>query len=257
MISIFFLTLTVASTKSLSLTLSDECKVSSDVEFFDLTAFTVEPYVPSLDENGIPYLKGADLANAETNHYRKQYESAPIVRLSMDRYASLTANSADAFKNFENGQLLSIECNELKLFFWEFSGKSVVTTLPTQMFEAKRRTQGIESFVEQRVRLKPKNINDILKVLKSDLAFDPTLIKSTLNNDFLDSLNLTGNSHYALGGELALLSFAKKGGLASFTNNKVEMSSLPEKRGLTDDDKLLFYCQTVLHFCKPDHRFLS
>ena len=57
MISIFFLTLTVASTKSLSLTLSDECKVSSDVEFFDLTAFVVEPYVPSLDENGVPYLR--------------------------------------------------------------------------------------------------------------------------------------------------------------------------------------------------------
>ena len=55
-------------------------KVSSDVDFFDLTAFTVEPYVPSLDENGVPYLKGADLANAEINHYRKQYEKAPTVR---------------------------------------------------------------------------------------------------------------------------------------------------------------------------------
>ena len=56
-ISVFFLTSTMASTQSLSLTLSDECKVSSDVEFFDLTAFVVEPYVPSLDENGVPYLK--------------------------------------------------------------------------------------------------------------------------------------------------------------------------------------------------------
>ena len=98
LIIIFFLFPAILSTQSLALSISDECKVSSDVEFFDLTAFTVEPYVPSLDENGVPYLKGADLANAEINHYRTQYESAPIVRLSMDRYASLTANSADAFR---------------------------------------------------------------------------------------------------------------------------------------------------------------
>ena len=244
-ISIFFLTSTIASTQSLSLTLSDECKVSSDVEFFDLTAFVVEPYVPSLDENGVPYLKGADLANAEANHYRKQYKSAPIVRLSMDRYASLTANSADAFKNFESRLIvIDPECNELKLFFGNLIGKSVVNySTYLEMFEAANRLEHkeLKRFVEQRVRLKPKKIDDILKVLKSDLAFDPTLIKSTLTDDFLNSLKLRGNSHYALGGELALLSFAKKGGLATFANNKVEMLFvLPEsKRGLTDDDKML------------------
>ena len=126
LIIIFFLFPAILSTQSLALSISDECKVSSDVEFFDLTAFAVEPYVPSLDENGVPYLKGADLANAEINHYRKQYESAPIVRLSMDRYASLTANSADAFKNFESRIIVvDPECNELKLFFGNLIGKSV------------------------------------------------------------------------------------------------------------------------------------
>ena len=87
--------------------------------------------MPSVDENGVPYLKGAELANAETNHYRDQYKSAPIVRLSMDRYASLTANSPEAFKNFESRIIvIDPECNELKLFFGNLIGKSLVNYSP-------------------------------------------------------------------------------------------------------------------------------
>ena len=99
LLTTFFVGFAMASTGSWALTLSDQCKVSSDVDFFDLTAFTVEPYVPSLDENGVPYLKGADLANAEINHYRKQY--SPTVRLSMDRYASLTATPLTHLKTLK------------------------------------------------------------------------------------------------------------------------------------------------------------
>ena len=245
LIIIFFLLPAILGTQSLALSISDECKVSSDVEFFDLTAFAVEPYVPSLDENGVPYLKGADLANAEINHYRKQYESAPIVRLSMDRYASLTANSADAFKNFESRIIVvDPECNELKLFFGNLIGKSVVDhTTYLEMYDAANRLDHPEltNFVEQRVKLKPKSINDIISILKSDLAFDPSLIKSTLSNDFLTNLNLAENNHHALGGELALLSYAKKGGLATFPDGKIELLFvMPEsRRGLYQDDKML------------------
>ncbi len=245
LIRIVLLTPAILSTQSLALALSDECQVSSDVEFFDLTAFAVEPYLPSLDENGVPYLKGTDLANAEINHYRQQYKSAPIVRLSMDRYASLTANSPDAFKNFESRLVvIDPECNELKLFFGNLIGKSVVNyTTYLEMYDAANRLnhQELKSFIEQRVKLKPKNIDDILTVLKSDLAFDPNLIKSTLSDDFLKSLNLRGNNQHAIGGELALLSFAKKGGSAAFANDKIEMVFvLPQtNRGLTDDKKVL------------------
>ena len=104
-----------------------DCKVSSDVEFFDLTAYQVEPYVPSVDEEGNTYLKGAALANAETNHYRNQYSNAQVVTLTMDRYASLTSNSPEAFKNFESKLIIvDPECNELKLFFGNLIGSSVV-----------------------------------------------------------------------------------------------------------------------------------
>ena len=102
---------------SLAFTDYRECELSSDVEFFDLTAYQVEAYVPSVDEEGNTYLKGAALENAAANHYRNQYSKANVVRLSMDRYASLTANSPQAFKNFESKLIIvDPECNELKLF---------------------------------------------------------------------------------------------------------------------------------------------
>ena len=245
LISIFLLAPVILSSQSLALALSDECKVSSDVEFFELTSFLVEPYLPSLDENGIPYLKGADLANAEINHYRHQYKNAPVVRLSMDRYASLTANSPDAFKNFESRIIvIDPECNELKLFFGNLIGRSIVNySTYLEMFEAANRLghQELATFVEQRVKLKPKSIENIIEVLKSDLAFDPTLISSTFTEDFLVSLDLGGKNDHSLGGELALLSYAKKGGTAAFPNEQVELFFvLPaSKQGLTEDEKIL------------------
>jgi len=235
----------MAGTQSFALTVSDKCDVSSDVEFFDLTAHPVEPYVPSVDENGVPYLQGAALANAEVNHYRKQYENAPIVRLSIDRYASLTATSPEAFKNFESRIIVvDPECNELKLFFGNLIGNSVVNySTYLEMFDAANRLEHEEltNFVEQRVKLKPKNIDDIIEVLKSDLAFDPTLITSTFTEDFLASLNLGDSSSHFLGGELALLSYAKKGGTAAFSDEQIELFFvLPEsRRGLTEDEKIL------------------
>ena len=99
---------------SLAFTTIQDCDVSSDVEFFDLTAYQVEAYVPSVDEEGNTYLKGAELENAKTNHYRNQYSKANVVKLTMDRYASLTANSPEAFKNFESKLIIvEPECNEL------------------------------------------------------------------------------------------------------------------------------------------------
>ena len=243
--SIVLMGTAIATTASFALTVPDKCEVSSDVEFFDLTAHPVEPYVPSVDENGVPYLQGAALANAEVNHYRKQYENAPIVRLSIDRYASLTANSPEAFKNFESRLIVvDPECNELKLFFGNLIGNSVVDySTYLEMFDAANRLKHEEltNFVEQRVKLKSKDIDDIIEVLKSDLAFDPTLITSTFTEDFLVSLNLSEKSSHFLGGELALLSYAKKGGTATFPDERIELFFvLPKsRRGLTEDDKIL------------------
>ena len=40
---------------------------------------------------------------------------------------------------------------------------------------------------------------------------------------FLNDLNLSGKNHHVLGGELALLSYAKKGGSAIFPDGKIEL----------------------------------
>ena len=101
-----------------ALIVSKDCATSNDTDFFNLTAFEVAPYIPSVDEEGNPYLKGAALKNAEVNHYRLQYEEAPLVRMPIDRYASLTSQNPDALKNFESRLVIvDPECNELQLFF--------------------------------------------------------------------------------------------------------------------------------------------
>ena len=120
-----FLIMLALPHKATALVVPEACRTSDATDFFNLTAFEVEPYIPSVDEEGNPYLKGAALANAEINHYRNQYKDAPLVRMPIDRYAALTSANPDALKNLESRLLIvDPECNELKLFFGNLIGAS-------------------------------------------------------------------------------------------------------------------------------------
>ena len=234
------------------------CDVSSDVEFFDLTAYQVEAYLPSVDEEGNTYLKGAELENAKTNHYRSQYSKANVVKLTMDRYASLTANSPEAFKNFESKLLIvDPECNELKLFYGNLIGNSVVS-LHTylQMYDAAERLEhkALQEFIKQRVRLKPKFIHEIIKLLKSDLAYDPLLTKATLTEQFLKDLKIGENNNHKIGGELALLAFAKKSGRIKSGNVDLQAFIISPQsfRGIAQYDKMVILLSTGVAHVIPD-----
>ena len=234
------------------------CDVSSDVEFFDLTAYQVEAYLPSVDEEGNTYLKGAELENAKTNHYRSQYSKANVVKLTMDRYASLTANSPEAFKNFESKLVIvDPECNELKLFYGNLIGNSVVS-LHTylQMYDAAERLEhkALQEFIKQRVRLKPKFIHEIIKLLKSDLAYDPLLTKATLTEQFLKDLKIGENNNHKIGGELALLAFAKKSGRIKSGNVDLQAFIISPQsfRGLAQYDKMVVLLSTGVAHVIPD-----
>lgn len=243
---------------SLAFTDYRECELSTDVEFFDLTAYQVEAYLPSVDEEGNTYLKGAELENAAANHYRNQYSKANVVRLSMDRYASLTSNSPAAFKNFESKLIIvDPECNELKLFFGNLIGNSVVS-LHTylKMYDGAERLEheALREFVRQRVRLKPKFIHEIITLLKSDLAFDPTLTKATLSEQFLKDMKIGENNNHKIGGELALLAFAKKGGEIRTRNIDPQafIISPQSLRGIRQFDKMVILLSTGVAHVVPD-----
>ena len=238
-----FLIMLALPHKATALVVPEACKTSDATDFFNLTAFEVEPYIPSVDEEGNPYLKEVALANAEINHYRNQYKDAPLVRMPIDRYAALTSANPDALKNLESRLLIvDPECNELKLFFGNLIGASELSLKNyLQMFDAAERLGHVplREFTEQRVRLKPKSIGELIKILKSDLAFDITLTKRTLGRDFLKNMGLENKNDFSRGGELALLSYAKKGGRIKTARGNVKaFIILPSStRGLEDTDK--------------------
>ena len=237
-----------------ALIVPEDCKTSDATAFFDLTAFEVEPYIPSVDEEGVPYLKGAALANAEINHYRNQYKDAPLVRMPIDRYAALTSANPDSLKNFESRILIvDPECNELKLFFGNLIGTSELSLKNyLQMFDAAKRLshQPLAEFTQQRVRLRPKLIEQVIDILKSDLAFDIALTKQTLGSNFLKNMGVENQNDFSKGGELALLSYAKKGGRIKNTEANVKaFIILPaSNRGLDNTDRtVLLLSSGVVH----------
>lgn len=231
--------------KATALVVSEDCRTSEASDFYKLTAFEVALYVPSVDEEGNPYLKGVALANAELNHYRNQYKDAPLVRMPIDRYIALTSKNPDALKNFESRLLIiDPECNELNLFFGSLIGKSELTLKNYfKMFDAAARLdhEPLREFTQQRVRLRPMSINQVTEVLKLDLTFDVDLIKQTLGDDFLKNMGVESQNNFSKGGELALLSYAKKGGRLKNERGDVKaFIILPESRkGLEDSGKTL------------------
>ena len=247
-----------------ALVVPEECGASSDNDFFNLTAFEAAPYIPSVDEEGNPYLSGPALANAEINHYRNQYKDAPLVRMPIDRYAALTSANPDALKNFESRLLIvDPECNELKLFFGNLIGASELSLKNyLEMFDAAERLSHapLRDFTQQRVRLAPKPINELIEILKSDLAFDITLTQQTLGSDFLKNMGLGDKINFSKGGELALLSYVKKGGRLKNTRGSVKaFIILPSsKRGLEDTNKTVILLSSgVVHIISSLHTPLT
>jgi hypothetical protein len=246
------------SHKATALIVSPDCVTSNDTDFFNLTAFEVAPYIPSMDEEGNPYLKGAALANAEVIHYRAQYADAPMVRMPIDRYASLTSQNPKALKNFESRLLIiDPECNELKLFFGNLIGTSELSLQNyLQMYDAAKRLnhEALNEFTEQRVRLKSKYAYEVLDILSKDLAFDVTLTKQTLGDELLATMGVGEENNFKIGGELALLSYAKKGGRVK--TGKIPLKAfifLPEStRGIVATDKSIMLLSTGVVYILPD-----
>ena len=257
-ILILFAIVVILSQTANALVVSKDCVTSDDTDFFRLTAFETAPYIPSVDENGNPYLQGAALANAEVNHYRTQYKDAPLVRMPIDRYASLTSKTPDALKNFESRLLIiDPECNELKLFFGNLIGTSELNLQNyLQMYDAAKRLDHkvLEEFTEQRVRLKPKFIHEVLEILNTDLTFDVVLTKQTLGGELLSNMGVGKENDFKIGGELALLSYAKKGGRVKTRENDLKaFIILPEsKRGIVATDKTIILLSTGVVYVLTD-----
>ena len=81
--------------------------------------------------------------------------------------------------------------------------------------------------------------NQIIKLLKSDLAYDPSLTKATLAAQFLKDMKIGEGNNHKIGGELALLAFAKKGG--EIKTRSIDLQAFiisPQSfRGITQYDK--------------------
>jgi hypothetical protein len=114
--------------------------------------------------------------------------------------------------------------------------------------------KALQEFIKQRVRLKPKFIHEIIKLLKSDLAYDPLLTKATLTEQFLKDLKIGENNNHKIGGELALLAFAKKSGRIKSRNVDLQAFIISPQsfRGLAQYDKMVVLLSTGVAHVIPD-----
>ena len=200
------------------------CEVSSDKEIFALLSKEVPPYLPSLDEQGNPYLTGTALVFAEINHYRNAISDADYVKLSYQRYASLTADEDSALKDFESRIIvIGPECSELQLFQGELIG-NVEMSLSSylEMFATADNLghEKLRKFVNERVRIRAISFNEIVGMLLNDLRYDTALMMKILPDELKQSLALPAMPSHKLGAELALIVYALKGGAVDSDGNR-------------------------------------
>ena len=214
------------------------CEVSSEEELFGLLSKKILPYVPSTDEQGNPYLTGNALLFAEMNHYRNAFSDAEYVKLSYQRYASLTADLDTALKNFESRIIvIGPECAEFKLFQGELIGNVEMSLGSYLEMHATADNLGhkkLKKFVDERVRIRPINFDGIINVLMNDLTYDPTLMMKIIPEKLRQSLALPSTPSHKLGAELALLVFALKGGVVDSEGNSVFIFRPASYRGVVN-----------------------
>lgn len=217
------------------------CEMSSEEELFALLTKEVAPFVPSTDADGNTYLKGNALTYARINHYRKAYSDADFVKLSYERYASLTANEDTALNYFESRIIVvGPECAEIKLFQGELIGNlevSLDSYLEMHMTAENLGHEKLAKFVDERVRIRAISIDEIVNILLNDLRFDTALMMRILPDGLKKSLSLPETANHRLGGELALLVFALKGGKVDSRDNSAFIFAPASYKGLVDDQK--------------------
>jgi len=217
------------------------CEVSSEEELFALLTREVAPFVPSTDADGNTYLKGNALTYAELNHYRNAYSDAEFVKLSYERYASLTAGEDTALNNFESRIIIiGPECAEIQLFQSELIGNlevSLDSYVEMYITADNLGHEKLRKFVDERVRIRAISIDEIVNMLLHDLSYDTGLMMRILPDDLKQSLALPETASHRLGGELALLVFALKGGKVDSDNNTAFIFAPASYKGVVDSQK--------------------
>lgn len=217
------------------------CEVSSEAELFALLSKEVTPFVPSTDADGNTYLKGNALLYAELNHYRNAYSDADFVRLSYQRYASLTAGEDTALNNFESRIIIvGPECADIQLFQGELIGNLEVSLDSyVQMYITADNLghEKLKQFVGERVKIRAISIDEIVNMLLNDLSYDTSVMMKILPDELKQSLALPEVASHRLGGELALLVFALKGGKVNSEDNSAFIFAPATYKGVVNDQK--------------------
>jgi len=232
------------------------CEVSSEEELFALLTKEVLPYVPSTDAEGNTYLTGNALTYAELNHYRNAFSDAEFVKLSYQRYASLTADEDTALKNFESRIIvIGPECAEIQLFQSELIGNlemSLDSYVEMYITADNLGHEKLRKFVDERVRIRAISIDEIINMLLNDLSYDTGLMMRILPDELITSLALPATPSHRLGGELALLVFALKGGSVDSENNTAFIFKPASYKGVVDDQKTVILQSTGRIVQVPD-----
>ena len=86
------------------------------------------------------------------------------------------------------------------------------------------------------------------------MAYDPALTKATLAAQFLKDIKIGDGNNHKIGGELALLAFAKKGGEIKTKNIDLQAFIISPQsfRGITQYDKTLILLSTGVAHVIPD-----
>ena len=241
---IFFVFIILFGLKAFSQTndLVNNCNSNSIDELYSLIYSPLEPFEPpasAIDDDGNITASEDELFSLRRRHFYDQLKGQKTLSINLQTYATINRQLPGVLEDFEPVlKILLPDCQPVSLF----RGVPVSNTkadfntiLKTTEIGLKSEIEPIVNYARSYVEPKPIKFEDILGILKNDLAITPEIINAILPAPIAERYFPDGNIPTGNLSEAAILAFVSLGGTVINPPNQIFFIKPRSYSGVIED----------------------
>ena len=196
-----------------------KCNSNSIDELYSLIYSPLEPFEPpatAVDDDGNITASDDELFSLRRRHFYDQLKGEDTVSINLQTYATINKELPGVLEDFEPViKILLPDCQPVSLFRGvpvSSTAADFDTILKTTEIGLKTELEAIVNYARSSIEPKPIKFEQILDILKNDLAITPEIINAILPEPIAERYFPDGNIPTGNLSEAAILAFVSLGG---------------------------------------------
>jgi len=257
-LKLFDLTIVLTFTLSLvsfvygeAVTRSNKCNSNTIEDLYSLIYAPLVPFEPPaaiLDDDGNITASEDELFSLRRRHFYDQLKGQDPVSIDLQTYATLTKELPGGLEDFEPIlKILLPDCQPVSLFRGvpvSATSADFATILKTTEIGIRSEIDAIVNFARSSIEPNPINFDEILAILKNDLAITPEIINAILPDPIAQRYFPDGIIPTANLSEAAILAFVALGGIVTEPPTKIFFIKPRSYSGVIEDYSSLIIQET-------------